>query len=1063
MVALFSVTSLWGQGFHITMQIDNMPDCNVMVAERIPNPTEFCIDTLAYRNGKVEYRASVDYPRMVNFIFCNEGDDFYGSFSMFLDNSKEIKISGKSLKEIRIEGCKSHDEYQKISDEGKELFAANRRLGYEKSKAFGQKEKYDSLNILSQQVYNQLFDYILGQPGYANSLVVPYFIYDLYIGNTEKLEKALAGFSPSLDTNAYVKSCKEELERQKKSAIGKPAYDFCLKDVEGNTYRLSDYKGKYVLVEFSASWCGWCKKEIPYLKRVFEQHKGDERFAMFTINLDKKRDLWERDVKEFNLPWKVISDLQAFDGPVTDAYNVHGIPMIFLVSPDGKIIEKNLRGEEMIETVNKYLPKATSQKFRIQGEMKGLPEGLVRLYSMSNLLLDRCYVKDGKYELKGNLEKAQQCYLFFEMKPAYQKPFASFVRFYLQPLEMQIYSELEDVPHTLKFTNAPIQNELSELSAKLGEYADYKVAQKLNYEIQEAYKNSDMPKVRDLNNKRMNSIKSLFNQFFKDDSSRRKSEAAAYLAWEQVQSFPADEQEKVIGWFDSSLSNTFYLASIRDFSAQEKGLKIGMALPNFVAQNEVGTEVSLKDFAGKYLFLEFSASWCGWCKKEIPFIRKAYHAMKDKNVAFVTLMMDDKKEAWLDEIKKFNIEWLTLSDLKGMKKSPITKAYNLNGVPASFLVSPEGKILARDLRGDEVLSTIQRFVEGKSEEVSGISFQEMSWADALAEANKNERLIFVDCYTSWCGPCKKMAKDVFTNAEVGDYFNAHFLNLKIDMEKGEGPALAKKYQVKAYPTFLFINGKGELVHQMAGAMSAGDFLEQVKSNMNGETLEVLEQKFQSGNRSLKTVKAYLAALAGAMRYDDVKKVWNTYWEGLSDEEKTTKEVWPLVKRYTGNVRSQSFDDLITHKNKYIAQVGEEAYAGKVHELVYATVVNTCNDMIYNNGPVELDKIDFLDTVVAKAQCDTTGMMKNTLAMTRYAAKKEIGKAIKVYQKGVDGYNDSERFTATLQMNAIVYKAGKKADCKKTYEVFQKVADRYQWDKSSPMMASIFDGLKEKME
>ena len=121
----------------------------------------------------------------------------------------------------------------------------------------------------------------------------------------------------------------------------------------------------------------------------------------------------------------------------------------------------------------------------------------------------------------------------------------------------------------------------------------------------------------------------------------------------------------------------------------------------------------------------------------------------------------------------------------------------MNGVPASFLVSPEGKILARDLRGDEVLSTIQRFVEGKSEEVSGISFQEMSWTDALAKANKNERLIFVDCYTSWCGPCKKMAKDVFTNAEVGDYFNAHFLNLKIDMEKGEGPALAKKYQVKA--------------------------------------------------------------------------------------------------------------------------------------------------------------------------------------------------------------------------------------------------------------------------
>ena len=172
--------------------------------------------------------------------------------------------------------------------------------------------------------------------------------------------------------------------------------------------------------------------------------------------------------------------------------------------------------------------------------------------------------------------------------------------------------------------------------------------------------------------------------------------------------------ENVLQLFDSSLSDTFYMTSMKQFIAREKGIKIGMDLPNFVAQDETGKEITLKDFRGKYLFLEFSASWCGWCKKEIPFIRKAYHAMKDKNVAFVTLMMDDKKEAWLNEIKKFNIEWLTLSDLKGMKKSPITKAYNLNGVPASFLVSPEGKILARDLRGDEVLSTIQRFVEGKA-------------------------------------------------------------------------------------------------------------------------------------------------------------------------------------------------------------------------------------------------------------------------------------------------------------------------------------------------------------
>ncbi len=355
-IALFLMAlPSWGQGFHITMEIGDLPDCTVMVAERIPEPTELCIAELDFRNGKVEYTGTVDYPRLMTFVFSGGKNQSYGRFSMFLDNSKDIRITGSNLKNIRIEGCKSHEEYQQIMFEGKELFDAQRSLTYARNKAVGQKEKFDSLTMLTRQANTQLFDYILDRKGYENSLVIPYFIYDLYMKDTDKLEKALNGFSSELNINAYVKSCREELTRQKKAAVGNPAYDFCLKDLDDNTYHLSDYKGKYVLLEFSASWCGWCKKEIPYLKRVFEQHKGDERFVMFTINLDKKRELWEQDVKEFNLPWKVISDLKAFNGPITDAYNVHGIPMIYLISPEGNIIEKNLRGEVMINTINRYL------------------------------------------------------------------------------------------------------------------------------------------------------------------------------------------------------------------------------------------------------------------------------------------------------------------------------------------------------------------------------------------------------------------------------------------------------------------------------------------------------------------------------------------------------------------------------------------------------------------------------------------------------------------------------------------------------------------------------------
>ena len=89
----------------------------------------------------------------------------------------------------------------------------------------------------------------------------------------------------------------------------------------------------------------------------------------------------------------------------------------------------------------------------------------------------------------------------------------------------------------------------------------------------------------------------------------------------------------------------------------------------------------------------------------------------------------------------------------------------------------------------------------------GIKFvEEKTFDEALSEAKKENKMLFVDCYTSWCGPCKMMATKVFTQDKVGEYFNARFVSIKIDMEKGEGPAMKDKFGVKAFPTFLFLDG-----------------------------------------------------------------------------------------------------------------------------------------------------------------------------------------------------------------------------------------------------------------
>ena len=99
----------------------------------------------------------------------------------------------------------------------------------------------------------------------------------------------------------------------------------------------------------------------------------------------------------------------------------------------------------------------------------------------------------------------------------------------------------------------------------------------------------------------------------------------------------------------------------------------------------------------------------------------------------------------------------------------------------------------------------------------GIKFFDGSWSQALAAAEEDKKIIFLDAYAAWCGPCKLMSAKTFTNKEVGEYFNENFICFKMDMEKNaDGPRLSGKYHLKAYPTLYFINGKEEIVHETLG-------------------------------------------------------------------------------------------------------------------------------------------------------------------------------------------------------------------------------------------------------
>ena len=110
-------------------------------------------------------------------------------------------------------------------------------------------------------------------------------------------------------------------------------------------------------------------------------------------------------------------------------------------------------------------------------------------------------------------------------------------------------------------------------------------------------------------------------------------------------------------------------------------------------------------------------------------------------------------------------------------------------------------------------------------QAQGIRFAEGSWKELLETAKKEGKLIFVDCYTEWCQPCKQMEQQVFPSKKVEKFYNEHFINVKMDMEKGEGPVILNTYKINAFPTLLFVNGEGGEVYRIVGSKKEAELLQ----------------------------------------------------------------------------------------------------------------------------------------------------------------------------------------------------------------------------------------------
>jgi thiol-disulfide isomerase/thioredoxin len=226
----------------------------------------------------------------------------------------------------------------------------------------------------------------------------------------------------------------------------------------------------------------------------------------------------------------------------------------------------------------------------------------------------------------------------------------------------------------------------------------------------------------------------------------------------------------------------------------------------------------------------------------------------------------------------------------------------------------------------------------------GIIFFEGTWKEALEKAKKEDKIVFVDSYTTWCGPCIKMAKNVFTQESVGKFFNENFINIKLDMEKEDGVSFGHKYPVKAYPTLHFIDGDGKVVKKVQGGQQADGLIALGEAALkNNDKSGKYAEEYEAGNRDYQLVLSYVKALNNAGKPS--LKISNDYLNSnpaISEEQKLQ-----FVFEAVVDADSRLFETMVSQSDKIIPLVGKDTYLKKIKKTCDNTVEKAIQFEMYS--------------------------------------------------------------------------------------------------------------------
>lgn len=224
----------------------------------------------------------------------------------------------------------------------------------------------------------------------------------------------------------------------------------------------------------------------------------------------------------------------------------------------------------------------------------------------------------------------------------------------------------------------------------------------------------------------------------------------------------------------------------------------------------------------------------------------------------------------------------------------------------------------------------------------GIKFETETFQNILDKAKKENKLVFLDAFASWCGPCKMLEKNVFTKQEVGTYYNSHFINARFDMEKGEGRDIARKYSITSYPSLLFLNGNGEVVYKGKGYMDVADFLGMGKDVLDPEnSLEKRIEKFHAGESQPDFLMKLMKDVSNN-DFEFAQKVSERYFK-VKEKEELTKEDAGVLLYFTKNSDDENFKVFEKRKPELLKMIPENVLNDFEKQIRLTTIVKKAVD------------------------------------------------------------------------------------------------------------------------